>query len=73
MAVPVISITPPLDNYNLAKGYRYDNLSDQKNSESLFVILTFSGDGTRAAALSYGVLEKLRNTPIWLIIKQNLI
>lgn len=56
--------TPKLDSYNLDKGYRYDKLSDQKNSESLFVILTFSGGGTRAAALSYGVLEKLRNTPI---------
>jgi NTE family protein len=55
---------PKLDSYDLAKGYRYDKLSDQKNSESLFVILTFSGGGTRAAALSYGVLEKLRNTPI---------
>ena len=56
--------TPKLDRYDLDKGYRYDKLSDQKNSESLFVILTFSGGGTRAAALSYGVLEKLRNTPI---------
>jgi NTE family protein len=55
---------PKLDRYDLDKGYRYDKLSDQKNSESLFVILTFSGGGTRAAALSYGVLEKLRNTPI---------
>lgn len=55
---------PKLDRYDLDKGYRYDELSDQKNSESLFVILTFSGGGTRAAALSYGVLEKLRNTPI---------
>ena len=55
---------PKLDSYNLDKGYRYDKLNDQKNSESLFVILTFSGGGTRAAALSYGVLEKLRNTPI---------
>ncbi len=56
--------TPRLDHYDLAKGYRYDQLSDQKNSDSLFVILSFSGGGTRAAALSYGVLEKLRNTPI---------
>ena len=56
--------TPKLDSYDLDKGYRYDKLSDQKNSESLFVILTFSGGGTRAAALSYGVLEQLRNTPI---------
>lgn len=55
---------PKLDRYDLGQGYRYNRLSDQQNSESLFVILTFSGGGTRAAALSYGVLEKLRNTPI---------
>ena len=56
--------TPKLDHYDLSKGYRYDQLNAQKNSDSLFVILTFSGGGTRAAALSYGVLEKLRDTPI---------
>ena len=33
-------------------------------SEELTVILTFSGGGTRAAALSYGVLKELRDTPI---------
>jgi NTE family protein len=36
----------------------------RKNSDELMVILTFSGGGTRAAALSYGVMEKLRDTPI---------
>lgn len=33
-------------------------------SDSLQVILTFSGGGTRAAAFSYGVLEALRDTEI---------
>src|SRR5262245_65649534 len=33
------------------------------NPDSL-VMLAFAGGGTRAAALSYGVLEELRRTPI---------
>ena len=59
---------PRLDAFNLSEGYRYRNLKtpeeDPENSESLFVILTFSGGGTRAAALSFGVLEALRDTQI---------
>lgn len=35
-----------------------------ENSDDIFVVLAFSGGGTRAAALSYGVLEKLRDTPV---------
>lgn len=34
------------------------------NDPSLFVVLAFSGGGTRAAAFSYGVLESLRHTYI---------
>src|SRR6266516_4947758 len=45
-------------------GYRFTNLSHTNNSDSLFVVLAFSGGGTRAAALSYGVLEELAKTQI---------
>src|SRR5438128_1804947 len=45
-------------------GYRFTNLSHTNNSDSLFVVLAFSGGGTRAAALSYGVLEELAQTQI---------
>src|SRR6185295_8187532 len=34
------------------------------NTDDTFVILTFSGGGTRAAALSYGVLDELRRIRI---------
>jgi NTE family protein len=36
----------------------------QANSDKLFVVLTFSGGGKRAAAFSYGVLEALRDIKV---------
>lgn len=47
-----------------AAGYRLENLPAGGNSDSLLLVLTFSGGGTRAAALAYGVLERLAATPI---------
>lgn len=35
-----------------------------RNSDETFVVLAFSGGGTRAAAFSYGVLEALRDTTV---------
>ena len=56
-----------LDRFTPNAGYRYENLEPgPNNSDELIVILTFSGGGTRAAALSYGILEKLRDTTITL-------
>ncbi len=54
----------PIKERNLDAGYRFNTLKDNGNSDSLFVILAFSGGGTRAAALSYGVMEKLQETTI---------
>ena len=55
----------PLIAHSELSGYRFDNIAPgPKNSDSLLVVLTFSGGGTRAAAFAYGVLEKLRDTEI---------
>lgn len=54
----------PLAAYRPDRGYRFEALASDGNTESLFICLTFSGGGTRAAALAYGVLEKLQGTAI---------
>jgi NTE family protein len=54
----------PLERYDVHGGYRYENLAREPDDEKTFVILTFSGGGTRAAAFAYGVLEELSETPL---------
>ena len=54
-----------LSSFDPSAGYRFSNLAPLgNNSDDLFVILTFSGGGTRAMAMSYGVMEKLKETRI---------
>lgn len=50
-----------LPAYEDSAGYKLP-ASTVDNSDSLFVILAFSGGGTRAAAFSYGVMEAIRKT-----------
>ena len=58
-------LNQPTSSEQRVAEYRLQNLSPQRgNSDSLVVILTFSGGGTRAAAFAYGVLGELKNTPI---------
>ena len=63
-ACATFQVNPPLAKYDPQAGYRFEKLEQGSNSDKLFVILVFSGGGTRAAALSYGVLEALRDTSI---------
>lgn len=57
-------INSPLKAYDRSAGYRSSNAPTQGRSRELLVVLTFSGGGTRAAALAFGVLEELRRTRI---------
>ena len=47
-----------------AERYSLHDWAEGHSHEDLELILTFSGGGTRAAALSYGVLQELRDTNI---------
>jgi len=53
-------VNPRLSAYGPG-GYRYANVRGAVAEEELFVILAFSGGGTRAAAFSYGLLEGLQS------------
>ncbi len=47
-----------------ATGYRFENVVSQTDSDDTMLVLAFSGGGTRAAALSYGVLQELAKTEV---------
>jgi predicted acylesterase/phospholipase RssA len=57
-------VTAPLPPQKPAARYAFEQIPAPAADDDLFVCLTFSGGGTRAAAFSYGVLQKLRNTAI---------
>lgn len=70
MAVAVVAgcahypLTEPLPPQKPAARYAFEQIPAPDTDDDLFVCLTFSGGGTRAAAFSYGVLQKLRDTSI---------
>jgi NTE family protein len=46
------------------EGYRPNIPGQHRDAGHLYLIVAFSGGGTRAAALAYGVLEELRDTEV---------
>jgi len=53
-------LNQPLKTVEQATPYQFDRFNEPADADETFVILAFSGGGTRAAALSYGVLKKMR-------------
>jgi NTE family protein len=54
----------PVPDPSVDKKYSFNQWASAHNDKDVRLILTFSGGGTRAAALSYGVLQELRDTTV---------
>jgi len=54
----------PLDRVDPARGYRPTLQEGRRDAGRVWITLAFSGGGTRAAALAYGVMEELHDTEV---------
>lgn len=57
-------INPPLARVDAQTGYRANRAFAAAPGDHIFMHMSVSGGGTRAAALGFGVMEVLRDTPI---------
>lgn len=57
-------LNQPLARYDYTSSYRYQPAVPEAPDAPLSIVLFFSGGGTRAAALSYGVMQELARTPM---------
>lgn len=53
-------VNQPLETATQKESYDFDHFNQPPDADEIFIVLTFSGGGTRAAALAYGVLEKMQ-------------
>ncbi|MGD8342928.1 MAG: patatin-like phospholipase family protein [Desulfobacterales bacterium] len=58
------TVNTQITNVQAVERYYLRNQAQSQKSDELLLILTFSGGGTRAAALSYGVLKALADTQV---------
>lgn len=57
-------VNAPLEQFDRSTGYRPENVI-RRDDDTLMLVLSFSGGGTRAAAFAYGVLEELARTEVY--------
>lgn len=57
-------VNQPLEQPSAPPSYDFNRFDQPSDADETFVVLTFSGGGTRAACLSYGVLKELKNTKL---------
>ncbi|MBW2400379.1 MAG: patatin-like phospholipase family protein [Deltaproteobacteria bacterium] len=62
--VSVTHVNQPLAQYDPDAGYRPRHPQQRRAPGRTILFLAFSGGGTRAAALAYGVMEELRGTEV---------
>lgn len=58
------TVVAPLNQPIVSTSITHSALPKKVGDDETLLVLTFSGGGTRAAALSYGVLKALKDTPI---------
>ncbi|MBX3302962.1 MAG: patatin-like phospholipase family protein [Nitrospira sp.] len=60
------TLNEPITQWDPAAGYRWRNLAppEEGNSDSLFIVASFSGGGTRASALAFGALREMARQQI---------
>ena len=60
------TLNAPLKQWERAGGYRFSNLAPggEDNSDSLLILATFSGGGTRPSTLAFGALRELARQQI---------
>jgi NTE family protein len=58
------TVNSKIETVKSVERYSLRNTAGSEKSDELLLILTFSGGGTRAAALSYGILQALADTQI---------
>lgn len=58
------TINEPIARVDASTGYRLQLVEKANTDESMFIHISFSGGGIRAASLAYGVMEELAQTHI---------